>query len=378
MPAGLSPTAVAHRVASECDRSTSADDLFDRVERVLADAVPHDGSTWFGVDPATLLATAPARIDVHDAGTCDAFWTREFFEQDAGLWVDLARSEVPASGLRASLEDRAARSVRFRQFMQPQGYDDELRAVFRTGDRAWGLIALYREQGKPAFGEAEIRLVSAISAPVASALRRHATTYAGWDGNATASPGLLVFASDGSLLSANDQAAAWLNELYGVELDAHRWLEVPSSPEAARVATPIHSLIARARAVADGYDRTPARLRVRDQRGRWLLLHASCLRTRGDGTGGEIAVVIEPAKSAEVAPIIIEAYALTPRERDVVSAIARGLSTAEIAAALFLSQHTVKDHVKAVFEKVGVSSRGELVAKLFAEHYSEPLHAALH
>lgn len=339
--------------------------------------MPHDGSTWFGVDPATLLATAPARIDVHDAGTCDAFWTREFYEQDAGLWVDLARSEVPAAGLRASLEDRAARSVRFRQFMQPQGYDDELRAVFRTGDRAWGLIALYREQGKPAFGDAEIRLVSAISAPVAAALRRHATTYAGWDGSVSAAPGLLVFGSDGSLLSANDQAAAWLNDLYGVELDAQSWLEVPSSPEAARVATPIHSLIARARAVADGYERTPARLRVRDQRGRWLLLHASCLRTRGDGTGGEIAVVIEPAKSAEVAPIIIEAYALTPRERDVVSAIARGLSTAEIAATLFLSQHTVKDHVKAVFEKVGVSSRGELVAKLFAEHYSEPLHAAL-
>ena len=378
MPAGLSPAAVAHRVASECDRSTSADDLFDRVERVLADAVPHDGSTWFGVDPATLLATAPARIDVNDAGTCEAFWTREFYEQDASLWVDLARSDSPAAGLRASLDDRAPKSVRFRQFMQPQGYDDELRAVFRTGDRAWGLIGLYREAGRPAFDDAEIRLVSAISAPVASALRRHSTTYIGWDGGIVASPGLLVFAADGSLLSANDQAAAWLNELYGVELDAERWLQVPSDPAAARVATPIHSLIARARAVADGYERTPARLRVRDVRGRWLLLHASCLRTRADGSGGDVAVVIEPAKSAEVAPIIIEAYALTPRERDVVSAIARGLSTAEIAGALFLSQHTVKDHIKAVFEKVGVSSRGELVAKLFAEHYSDPLHAALH
>jgi DNA-binding NarL/FixJ family response regulator len=99
----------------------------------------------------------------------------------------------------------------------------------------------------------------------------------------------------------------------------------------------------------------------------------------GDGGGdGLVAVVVEPAKGSEIAPIVIEAYALSPRERDVVRALARGLSNAEIAAELFLSQHTVRDYVKSVFEKVGVSSRGELVFKLFAEHYSEALHAAHH
>ena len=90
-----------------------------------------------------------------------------------------------------------------------------------------------------------------------------------------------------------------------------------------------------------------------------------------------MAVMIEPAKSSEIAPIIVEAYALTARERDVVRAVARGLSTAEIAAGLYLSTHTVRDYIKSVFDKVGVSSRGELVAKLFAEHYSEALHASV-
>ena len=84
---------------------------------------------------------------------------------------------------------------------------------------------------------------------------------------------------------------------------------------------------------------------------------------------------IEPAKSSEIAPIIIEAYSLTPRERDVVGALASGDTTSEIASRLFLSQHTVRDHIKTVFEKVGVSSRAELVAKLFAEHYSDRAHA---
>jgi len=90
-----------------------------------------------------------------------------------------------------------------------------------------------------------------------------------------------------------------------------------------------------------------------------------------------VAVVIEPAQSAEIAPIVVEAYGLTPREREVVRGIARGLSTPDIAAELFLSSHTVRDYIKSVFEKVGVSSRGELTAKLFAEHYSGALHASL-
>ena len=49
------------------------------------------------------------------------------------------------------------------------------------------------------------------------------------------------------------------------------------------------------------------------------------------------------------------------------------VGTADIADELFLSAHTVRDYVKTIFEKVGVSSRGELVARLFAEHYA-PVH----
>jgi DNA-binding CsgD family transcriptional regulator len=46
------------------------------------------------------------------------------------------------------------------------------------------------------------------------------------------------------------------------------------------------------------------------------------------------------------------------------------VGTADIAARLHLSVHTVRDYVKAIFEKVDVSRRGELEATLFAEHYA--------
>ncbi len=105
--------------------------------------------------------------------------------------------------------------------------------------------------------------------------------------------------------------------------------------------------------------------------GRWLVCHASCLRA-ADGLVTSTAVVIEPAKVSEVLPLVVDAYGLSERELEITQCVSRGLPTGEIAEQLFLSPHTVRDHIKAIFEKVGVSSRGELVGRLFTEHY-EPL-----
>jgi len=48
---------------------------------------------------------------------------------------------------------------------------------------------------------------------------------------------------------------------------------------------------------------------------------------------------------------------LTPREREVLKLIAQGLSNGEIAAALFISQHTVKNHVSNIYRKLGEHDR---------------------
>jgi DNA-binding CsgD family transcriptional regulator len=84
-------------------------------------------------------------------------------------------------------------------------------------------------------------------------------------------------------------------------------------------------------------------------------------------------VILEAARPHELAPLIAEAYGLTERERAVTQLIAQGLATQTIALRLHISPWTVQDHLKAIFEKVDVSTRGELVARMFFDHYAPRL-----
>jgi DNA-binding CsgD family transcriptional regulator len=54
---------------------------------------------------------------------------------------------------------------------------------------------------------------------------------------------------------------------------------------------------------------------------------------------------IEEASAPEVAELIVEAYALTERERAVTALVCQGCSTRQIAGRLFTSEHTVQDHL---------------------------------
>ena len=56
----------------------------------------------------------------------------------------------------------------------------------------------------------------------------------------------------------------------------------------------------------------------------------------------------------------------------------RGQSTAQISAALFIAPYTVQDHLKAIFEKVGVHSRKDLMGRVFFEHFLPRITAHAH
>jgi DNA-binding CsgD family transcriptional regulator len=344
-------------------RAQSSNDLFGWASERLRQIVPFDGAGWFATDPVTVLATTPIRIENIEAGHCESFWERECLVEDAILFRDLARSDTGVGTLYQATHDQPARSARYREFLAPQGYGDELRAAFRTGSSTWGVLDLYRDRGRGAFTPLEVSLVQAILPAVAVALRAFAVGSEVIPApSAVDGPGTALFDPHGRLLSLDDRAEKLFAELAGPN-----WSAAPPTM------TPVIAVVARAAAVLEGRDRGPASARLRSSSGRWLAVHASCLR-QPDGGPGPTALTIEPAKSAQIAPIIVEAYCLTVREQEITRLVARGLSNPEIAAELFLSPHTVRDHLKAIFGKVGVGSRGELVAKLFAEHYAPALH----
>jgi DNA-binding CsgD family transcriptional regulator len=343
-------------------RAGDVADVFAAASTRLRRIVPFDAAVWVTTDPVTGLPTGPTRVEDLagvTAAQCSENWRQEFIEGDVNQFRELIRAELPAGALRAAAGD-PRRSQRYRKLLHPLGYDDELRAVLRTGETPWGAVSLFRREGQPPFSTSETQLVAGLSAPLGEALRSRAHARRAVENSPGQEPGLMVFDTTGELISANEQTKVWLAELpadqvlpTGHGIDVPMWLLITVFQAAA--------------AMSDRGDGT-ARARIRSRRGQWLVCNATCLSDRA-GPLGQVAVVIEPAQASEIAPIIIDTYDLTDREQQITRLIARGATSADIANELFLSVHTVRDHVKNIFQKVDVTSRGELVAKLFAEHF---------
>jgi len=341
------------------DAGLPAQELIEQVAERITRVVPTDGHFLAATDPATTLSIGLGVVSELPADQCRPTWEYEFLVPDFLKYADIARSGRPVADIHDATGGRPERSPRFREFSASTGYQAEVRLAFTVGDAAWGIGQLNRAGAGARFTQDEKAWLERAAPLVARGLRR-ALLSPPDTAPAARGAGIVLLDRDGGVVSATRAAEQWLDELD----------PALRGPQASELPLPFHTgaLAACIRAACRCGD-APPRARMRTRRGVWLLVHGEELQ----GTE-QLALIIEPAKAGDVAPLIVEAYGLTRRELDVTRAIARGLGTAEIAAHLHLSAHTVRDHVKGLFEKVGVSSRGELVHKLFAEHYAPPSH----
>lgn len=327
---------------------TSLADLTRAISHSLRRAVRFDGTCLLTVDPATLLPTG----EIVENGLPP--WARvrlteiELGEPDYNKFRVLARAGIPAASLSAATDGDLGRSVRQRDVRGPNGFGDELRVVLTGPTGCWGTLTLLRGADRPDFSAADVRFVASLADTVANGVRR-ATLLTDTTPSDGATTGLLVLAPDDSIELSNQGAQQWIAEL--------------SPPDASALPVAIRAVAIQTRRVAAGEADAHASARVHTRTGRWAIVRGSLV------SGDRVAILLEAARPAELATAIADMYGLTDRERAVTALVARGFATKEISARLHLSTYTVQDHLKTIFDKTGTSSRGELVARLFVDHF---------
>lgn len=322
--------------------------------RRLRHVLPVD-SFWFATaDPATLLFTGSV-VDSIPENATPLFIANEFLQNDVNKWTQLARAKLPVNSLYLATKGMPKRSPRYRDICLPLGFGDELRAALRTGNSSWGFMCLHRERNGSRFSQAEVAMLAALAPHIAQGLRAALLLKRAENTDGIKGPGLLLLARDLSLMAATEAGRYWLSEIS----DTPTQQELPQA---------IYAIVARLIALEHGSYSTglAPRARIQCRSGQWLVMHAS--RLSGRGLPGETAIIFEPAQPAEVAPLLLEAYGLTQREAQLAHLVLRGMDTAQISRMLAISDLTVQQHLKSIFDKAGVSSRRELAAQIFYEH----------
>lgn len=351
----------AERVRREiirlCHAGLESRTLRIEIIKRLRKVIPIDVFFFSTADPATLLFTGVVADEILERVT-PQFLENEFLQDDVNKFSQLARSATPVGSLIQATQRDLEQSPRYQEILAPLALGDELRAALITSGVCWGFLCLHRDRSSPHFTAAEAAFIARLAPHIALGLRKALLLGSTTGPQVPDEPGLLLLAEDLSVVAITPAAEQWLTEV--AEAD---WPRKRALPHA------IAAVVARLQALEQGTDAGALmpKVRLRTVSGHWLVLHAS--RLSGPSMQRQVAVIFEVARPVEIAPLISQVYDLSKREGEVMQSVLRGLSTGEMANTFHIASDTVQDHLKAIFERVGVRSRRELVGQLFAQQY---------
>ena len=323
-----------------------------RIEAVklLRSALSVDAAFFASVDPATLLFTS-ALAEEPLAGVTAQFLENEFARDDVNKFAPLASSPDVVASLDGATGGDRTHSARFREVLAPLGLGDEVRVALTSGGNCWGVLCLHRESSSFGFDDGELALLRRLVPYLAGGLRQSvALSAVAPRAGVSAGPGIIILDGDLSVVSINEEAERWLADIVEVDWPAHHNLPFALLATAAQVA-----------GLSQDGAGAPVPTRLRRRSGGWIAVHASTL----DGAGGRhVAVVLDEAGTVQVSSLLLAAHGFTPAQSRVAALVVQGRSTRSIMAELHISSNTLQEHLRAVFDKLGIGSRRELVAVL--------------
>ena len=353
-------------VAALSRRGLPREQYYAEVAGRLRRVLDCDAACWHTLDPETRLITSDTVDELIGAGIFtpatigDAgakLIASEYFVADLNTFAGLASRRVPVGILSHTTNGRPERSTRYNELLAPSGIPFEMRGAFVSRGRVWGAVHLARREDRGDFTADDAAALASVTGAIADGIRTSLRFDAARDAVDTSAPGLVILGPHDEI----EMITPGARELLAAMASRTQSEETPPLP--------VLALAGSARSKSGSAGPHGDAVAVPTASG-WLTLHASLPE---GSSAGRVAIVVQRSSTKESTAVRLEADGVTPREREIAALLARGLTNAEIANVLVLSPYTVQDHIKSLFEKTRVSSRQELVARVFLEDYMPQL-----
>ena len=337
------------RVAQICGSVADARELRLRLLDELRLAVGFQAYAWLLTDPQTSVGSSPL-ADVPCLPELPRLIELKY-RTGVNRWTSLGSE--PVARLHEATGGDLSRSLLWRELLSRYGITDVASVVFRDQFGCWGFLDLWRDGTSAPFGPGEAAFLADIAPVVTAGLRRSqaaAFTVAGGD-RQWGGPVVLLLSPRLEVLRQTPETQEYLRVL------------VPPEGGQAPIPASAYNVAAQLLATEAGADQNPPWARVHLTGGRWVTLRAARIGGGGPAAASDIAVTIERTPGPERAELFARACGLTARESELLGHLISGADTRELAQRMFLSGHTVQDHLKSIFAKTGTRTRRTLLSR---------------